>query len=113
MLARHGLRSIAPPDRSVRWNLGHDISRSAEGLIVEHSHIFFDRPAGRFRWQSLLTLDALLPIGIRLDQTGIDRKGFAANQSLSDAALQDRFKDASQEIALRGNGHAGSSRGLE
>ena len=81
-------------------NFGHDISRSAEGLIVEHGQILFDRPAGCFRWQSLLTLDSLLPIGIRLDQTGIDRKGFAANQSLSDAALQDRFKDASQEIAL-------------
>ena len=41
-----------------------------------------------------------LPIGIRLDQTGIDRKGFAADQTLCDAALQDRLKDASQQIAL-------------
>ena len=43
---------------------------------------------------------SLLPIGIRLDQTGIDRKGFAANQTLCDAALQDRLKNASQQIAL-------------
>jgi hypothetical protein len=33
--------------------------------------IFFDRPAGRFWWQPLLALDPILPIGIRLDQTGI------------------------------------------
>jgi hypothetical protein len=51
-------------------------------------------------WRPLLTLDPFLPIGSRLDQTGIDRKGFAAAQTLSDAALQDRLKDASQEIAL-------------
>jgi hypothetical protein len=43
---------------------------------------------------------SFLPIGIGLDQTGIDRKGFAAYQTLNDAALQDRLKDASQEIAL-------------
>ena len=83
-----------------RDELGHDIGRGAEGLIVEHSHIFFDRPSGRFWWQPLLTLDPLLPIGIRLDQTGIDRKGFAADKSLAHAALQDRLKNASQEIAL-------------
>ena len=99
MLVRHGLRSIAPPDRPVR-RTGHDIGRSAEGPIVEHSHIFFDRPASRFWRQPLLTLDPFLPIGIRLDQTGIDRKGFAADQSLADAALQDSLKDASQQIAL-------------
>ena len=75
--------------------LGHDIGRSAEGLIVEHGHIFLDRPAGRFWRQPLLTLDPFLPIGIRLDQTGIDREGFAADQSLADAALQNRLKDAS------------------
>ena len=78
-----------------RDELGHDIGRSAEGLIVEHSHIFFDRPAGCFWRQPLLTLDPFLPIGIRIDQTSIDRKGFAADQSLADAALQNRLKDAS------------------
>jgi DNA-binding response OmpR family regulator len=46
------------------------------------------------------TLDPLLPIGIRLDQTGIDRKGFPADKSLADAALQDRLEDAPQQIAL-------------
>src|ERR1700691_6273264 len=79
-----------------RDELGHDIGRSAVGLIVEHVHIFFDRPAGRFWWQPLLTLNPFLPIGIRLDQTGIDRKGFPADQSLADTALQDRLKDAPQ-----------------
>ena len=41
-----------------------------------------------------------LPVGVRLDQAGIDRKAFAANQPLRDAALQDRLKDAPQKIAL-------------
>jgi hypothetical protein len=31
--------------------------------------------------------DAVLPVRIRLDQTGIDRKGLPANQSLTNAAL--------------------------
>ncbi len=30
-------------------------------------------------WQPPPALDPFLPIGIRFDQTGIDRKGFAAN----------------------------------
>jgi len=29
--------------------------------------------------QPLLALDAVLPVGIRLDQAGIDRKAFSAN----------------------------------
>ena len=51
-----------------------------------HSQIFFDRPAGCFWWQPLLAFDAVLPIGIRFDQSGIDRKGFPANQPLANAA---------------------------
>ncbi|MGC2124796.1 MAG: hypothetical protein WA652_18260, partial [Xanthobacteraceae bacterium] len=31
-------------------------------------------------WQAPLTLDPFLPVGIRLDQTGIDRKGLPTNQ---------------------------------
>jgi hypothetical protein len=42
-----------------------------------------------------------LPVGVRLDQAGVNRKAFAANQTLTDAALQDRFKNAPQEIASR------------
>jgi len=41
-----------------------------------------------------------LPVGFRLDEAGINRKAFAADQPLSNAALQDRLKDAPQEIAL-------------
>jgi hypothetical protein len=41
-----------------------------------------------------------LPVGVRLDQADIDRKAFAADQALADAALQDRLKDPPQKIAL-------------
>src|ERR1700733_9235533 len=99
MLARHALRSIALPDRPGRKTWARH-RRSAEGLIVDHSHIFFHRPAGRLWWQPLLALDPFLPIGIRLDQTGIDRKGFPADQSLADAALQARLEDPPQQIAF-------------
>jgi hypothetical protein len=47
-----------------------------------------------------LALDALLPVGVRLDEAGINRKAFAADQALFNAALQDCLKDAPQEIAL-------------
>jgi hypothetical protein len=47
-----------------------------------------------------LALDVLLPIGISLDQAGINRKAFAADQALFNAALQDRLNDAPQQIAL-------------
>jgi hypothetical protein len=36
----------------------------------------------------------------RPDQAGINRSAFAADQALFNAALQDHFKDAPQEIAL-------------
>src|SRR5580704_2807129 len=94
MLVRHGLRSIALPDRPARRTWAPHRSQR------RRPHRRARRPSGRFWWQPLLTLAPLPPIGIRLDQTGIDRKGFAADQTLSDAALQDRLKDASQEIAL-------------
>jgi hypothetical protein len=41
-----------------------------------------------------------LPVGVCLDQAGIDRKDFAADQTLTDAALQDHLKNAPQQIAL-------------
>ena len=40
-------------------------------------------PGGSFFSPSIF-----LPVGMRLDQTGIDRKGFPADQSLADTALQ-------------------------
>jgi hypothetical protein len=56
--------------------------------------------AGSFGGQSLLNFDAVLPARVCLDQAGIDRKTFSANQSLVDATAQDGFEQPSQQIAL-------------
>jgi hypothetical protein len=49
---------------------------------------------------ALFVFDPLLPIGIRLDQAGVDREAFPADQPLTNAAPQHRLKHASQQIAL-------------
>jgi hypothetical protein len=53
-------------------------------------------PACGFQRKPFLALDAILPVGIRLDQAGINRKAVATNQTFSHAALQNRLKDAPQ-----------------
>jgi hypothetical protein len=83
--------------------LGEVTSRrlgSSESSVVEYSQILLNGPACGFWRKSFLALHALLAVGVRLDQAGIDRKAFAANRTVCDAALQDRLKDAPQEIAL-------------
>ena len=54
--------------------------------------------------EPFLALDALLPVGVRLDQAGINRRAFAANQPLR--MQPDRLEDARQN-SFRGNSHAG------
>jgi hypothetical protein len=54
----------------------------------------------RFRRQTLLALNPVLPVCVGLDQAGIDGKTFSADQSLTDAAPQDRLEHAPQQIAL-------------
>jgi len=83
-----------------RDELGRDLGRRAESSVVEHSQILLNGSACGFRRQPFFALDALLPVGFRLDEAGINRKAFAADQALFNAALQDRLKDAPQEIAL-------------
>ena len=85
-------------------NLGRDLGRCAESSVVEHSQILLNSSAGGFRRQPFLALDGVLPVGIRLDQAGINCKAFAADQALFHAAVS-KTRDRS-----RGNGHAGSSR---
>ena len=80
-------------------NLG-TTSVALRKLHRKPSQILLKSSACGFRRNPFLALDALLPVGVRLDQAGIDRKAFAANQPLRDAALQDRFKDAPQKIAF-------------
>ena len=43
---------------------------------------------------------AVLPVCVGLDQAGINGKTFSADQSLTDAAPQDRLEHAPQQIAL-------------
>src|ERR1700692_1079423 len=62
-----------------RDELGRDLGRSSESGVVEYSQILLNGPACGFWRQPFPALDALLPIGIRLDQAGIDRKAFAAD----------------------------------
>jgi hypothetical protein len=80
--------------------LGRDLSRCTEGRIVQHGQILFDCPSTGFPRQALLALDALLPVRVRLDQAGIDREAFAADQPLADAAAQDRLEHAAEKVAL-------------
>ena len=60
----------------------------------------FDGASRGLRRKSLLALDTLLPVRLRLDQAGIDRKAFAADQALTDAAPQHRLKQPSEQVAL-------------
>ena len=66
-----------------RDELGRDLGRRAESSVVEHSQILLNGSAGGFRRQPFLALDALLPVGVRLDQAGINRKAFAATRPSS------------------------------
>ena len=74
--------------------------RCSESGIVEDSQILVDRSAGGLRWKSLVTFDPPLSIGIGLDQARVDRKSFAPDQPLLDAAAQDALEHATEEIAL-------------
>ncbi len=79
------------PDRR-RDELGRHLGCGAERGIIEHGEIFFDRTAGRIRWQTRGTVDAIAVAGVGLDQAGINGKALAADQSLVDAALQHRLE---------------------
>src|SRR5262249_30977892 len=83
-----------------RDKLRRNLGGSTEGSIIKHGHILLDRPASRFRWQPLFALDPVLPVGIRLDQAGIDRKPFAADKTFTDTALEDHLEHPAQQIAL-------------
>jgi hypothetical protein len=54
----------------------------------------------RVGWKSLLAFDSPLPIGIGLDQAGVDCESFTTDQPLLDAAAQDALEHATEEIAL-------------
>ena len=64
-------------------NLGIDLGRGAEGCVIEHGQILIDCTACGFRRKPLIAFDPLLPVRVRLDQAGIDRKVFARRPSPS------------------------------
>lgn len=75
----------------------------APGGLVERVEILAHRAAGP---GEIVPVDRLggfgrtLLVGIGLDQAGIDRKAFAADQPLRDAALHGRLEQLAQQIAL-------------
>src|SRR5262245_66339167 len=79
-----------------RDELRGDLGRSSERRIVEHGEILIDGPAGQLGRQTLGSLDALLPVGLGLDQAGIDGKALAADQTFLDAAASQRLEQAAQ-----------------
>jgi hypothetical protein len=91
---------VTSPLASLRQWSRDDLSCRSEGGVVEHGRIFLNNSPCSVRRKSLLALDSLLPIGARLDQAGIDRKAFAADQALAEATLQDRLKDPPQKITF-------------
>jgi hypothetical protein len=94
---RSTMRS-GPPRCRIAWRneLRRDLACGAERCIVENGEIFLDRTAGRSRWQTRGTLDAIAVAGIGLDQTGIDGKAFAAKKTLLDASLQNGLEQPSE-----------------
>src|SRR4029450_9182124 len=83
-----------------RDELRGDLARSSERRIVERSEILVDGPAGQLGWQTLGSLDTLLPVGLGLDPAGIAGKALAANQTFPDAAAHHRLEQAAQQITL-------------
>src|SRR5690242_10959599 len=91
-----------PPRRRVgrRDELGRHLTCCAECSVVQDGKIFVDRAACRSQRQTGGTFKAVAVAGVGLDQTGVDGKAFAADQPLVDAAFQDGFEQAPQQIAL-------------
>ena len=83
-----------------RDETGRDLGRRPERRVVQHRQILVDRPVRVLRRQALVAVDALLPVGIRLDRTGIDCKAFGADQPLPDTAAQNRLAHRAEGIAL-------------
>src|SRR6201993_4330112 len=80
--------------------LGNDLGRGPKGRIIQHGQILLDGTAHGLWGQPLLALDAVLPVRVRLDQAGINRKAFSANQPLVDTATQDHLEQTSQQITI-------------
>lgn len=83
-----------------RDKLGNDLGRGSKCRIVQDGEILIDGAACSLWRQSLLALNAVLPVRVCSDQAGINRKALSANQPLIDAAAQGDLKQSSQQIAL-------------
>src|SRR4029434_3579939 len=83
-----------------RDELRGDLGRSSERRIVEYGEILVDGPAGQLGWQTLGSLNTLLPVCLGPDQAGVDGKALAADQTFPDAAPHHRLEQAAQQITL-------------
>ncbi len=75
-------------------------SRGAEGCVVQHGYVFVDRAAGHVLRQALRSLNATLPVGVGLDQAGVDREAVAAHEPLRHAAAHHLLEEMAQQIAV-------------
>src|SRR5215207_8623362 len=94
-----------PLGRGIGWRneLRDNLAGGAPRCIVEGRQILLHRAAGPRRitiFAPILTCDRALLVGIRLDQAGIDRKTFAANQTGGDARLDDSLEHVAENISI-------------
>ena len=66
--------------------LGFDRGRGPESRVIEHRQILAHGASSSLWRQAFGAGTAALPVGIGADQTGIDRKALAADQTLFQAA---------------------------
>jgi hypothetical protein len=74
--------------------------RRSEGRIVERRQILLHRPAGGARGQALRPRAAALPVGFGADETAINGKTLAADQTLGQAPLDRRLEEPAQQVAV-------------
>lgn len=86
----------------IRWRqiLRLDRRRVAEGRIVECFEVLADSTALRARRQTIGRQHRLWPADVGSDETGIDRKAFAAYQLLGDALPHGHLEHLAQQIAV-------------
>jgi hypothetical protein len=88
----------------MRRKLGRDLAGGAEGGLIQCIEILANR-AGRIGWINLRDVPVLLRrrvllVGIRFDETGIDRHALAADEALLDAPRYGRSEQVAEQFAV-------------
>jgi hypothetical protein len=76
------------------------LARRSESVVIEHGEILLDGPAGLVRVKSFISGRSLAAVRIGLNETGVDREGFAAHQPFGHAEMQKQVEDVTEEIAV-------------